>query len=177
MILIYIIVSFIALILLVALFVPRDYSVKQEIVINKPSVAIYNYFRYLQNQEAYAVWNGMDPEMKKTYSGTDGEPGFIYTWESKNKKVGQGEQEIKAVTDGESIETELRFIKPFEGRADAKISVFPLGENQSRVTWDLNSSMKYPMNFMLLFMNMDKMIGKDFETGLSNMKRLLETNQ
>ncbi|MGK4568377.1 SRPBCC family protein [Flavobacterium sp. 3HN19-14] len=112
--------------------------------------------------------------MKKTYTGTDGTAGCVYRWESDVKKVGWGEQEIKKVTENESVETELRFIKPFEGRGDVKLSTFAVSENETKVSWEMKSSMKYPMNFMLLFMNMDEMIGKDFAQGLSNLKDCIE---
>src|SRR5205085_8033347 len=116
----------------------------------------------------------MDPAMKKEFIGVDGNPGFVSSWESNNKKVGKGEQEIKSIQEGQRIDLALHFIKPFEGRANAFMETTALSTNQTKVRWVLNSSMKYPMNFMLLLMNMDKMIGNDLATGLTNLKTLLE---
>ena len=171
----YIIISFVALLLIVALFIKKEYTVTREILINRPVGTVFGYIKYLKNQDDYSVWSKMDPTMQKTFIGTDGNPGFIYAWDSPNKKVGKGEQEIIKIIDGESLQTELRFIKPFEGKAISKISTVAASEKQTTVTWKLESSMKYPMNIMLLFMSMENMIGNDFETGLSNLKQVLET--
>ena len=116
----------------------------------------------------------MDPAMKKEYRGTDGTVGFISTWDSTNKKVGKGEQEIVTILDGERIDFNLRFIKPFPGEAKAYMSTESIDENKTQVRWGLESGMKYPLNIMLLFMNMDKMMGNDLETGLANLKAILE---
>ena len=174
MILLYILGSLIGLVLISALFMKKDYFVKREIFIEAPLHVVFDYIKYLRNQENYGVWNSMDPNMNKTYTGTDGMPGCVYRWDSEVKKVGSGEQEIKKITENESLETELRFIKPFEGKAEVKISTAAVTENETRVNWAMKSSMKYPMNFMLLFMNMDEMIGKDFAQGLSNLKECIE---
>ncbi|MDI1255451.1 MAG: SRPBCC family protein [Flavobacterium sp.] len=174
MILLYILGSLIGLILISALFIKKDYFVSREILIEAPLLVVFDYIKYLRNQENYGVWNSMDLNMKKTYIGTDGAPGCIYRWESEVKKVGAGEQEIKKITQNESLETELRFIKPFEGKAEVKIATAAVTEIETKVSWNMKSSMKYPMNFMLLFMNMDEMIGKDFAQGLLNLKDCIE---
>lgn len=171
----YIIISFIALILIVAIFIKKEYSVKREIIINRHVGTVFGYIKYLKNQDDYSVWSKMDPDMIKTYTGTDGTPGFISAWESDNKKVGKGEQEIIEVIEGEKLQTKLRFIKPFEGKADSSLITVPVSEKQTKITWQIHSSMKYPMNIMLLFMDMDKAIGNDFSTGLANLKEILET--
>ena len=164
----------IAIPLVVALFVKKSYSVERETIIDKPRAEVFNYIKFLKNQDNYSVWAMMDPAMKKEFIGVDGTPGFVSSWESNNKKVGKGEQEIKSIQEGQRIDLALHFIKPFEGRANAFMETTALSTNQTKVIWVLNSSMKYPMNFMLLLMNMDKMIGNDLATGLTNLKTLLE---
>jgi hypothetical protein len=170
-----IIVGLIVLALLIALFVKKDYTVQREIVINKPKQQVFDYIRYLKNQDNYSKWAMMDPNMKKSYSGIDGQPGFVSSWESDNKDVGTGSQEIKGIKDGEKIDLGLHFIKPFEGRADAWMTTTALSPEQTKVTWGFHSKMKYPMNIMLLVMNMEKMIGDDLSTGLNNLKKLMES--
>ena len=88
--------------------------------------------------------------------------------------MGKGEQTIKKIIEGVGIELSLHFIKPFEGVADAHMNTNAISENETKVTWGFKSKMKYPINFMLLFMNMDKMIGKDLAGGLENLKTELE---
>jgi len=116
----------------------------------------------------------MDPNMKKEYRGTDGIVGFVSAWDSEKPDVGKGEQEIKKITEGERIDFELRFIKPFEATYYAYMTTDSTGTGQTKVKWGFDGKMNYPMNLMLLFMNMDKMLGDDLETGLSNLKTVLE---
>ena len=116
----------------------------------------------------------MDPTMKKTYRGTDGTVGFVSAWESKVDSVGVGEQEIKKIKEGERIDFERRFIKPFEATEPAFMTTEPVSENQTKVIWGFSGHMNYPMNIMMLFMDFEKMIGDDLQTGLSNLKRELE---
>lgn len=172
MIVLYIIFGIIVLLLLAGLVISKDMNVKREIVINKPSSEVFNYVKYLKNQDSYSKWATLDPDMKKEFRGTDGQPGFVSAWEG-NKKVGKGEQEIKAVSDGR-IDTELRFEKPFKSIAQARMTIEPADAGSTKVTWGFESKMNYPMNIMKLFMNMDKAIGNDFSTGLNNLKALLE---
>ena len=113
-----------------------------------------------------------DPGMKKDFRGTDGTEGFVYAWDSKSKNAGKGEQEITKITEGERVDIEVRFEKPFEGIATTPIVTEALSENQTKVKWGMKGKSNYPMNFMNLFM--DNMLGKDIETSLTNLKRILE---
>ncbi len=164
----------IAIPLIVALFVKKDYAVEKEIVINKPKTEVFDYIKFLKNQDNYSKWNRMDPNIKKTYRGTDGTVGFVSHWESENEEVGWGEQEIKKITEGERIDFELRFIKPFEATEPAFMKTKTVSENQTKVTWGFNGHMNYPMNLMMLFMDFEKMIGDDLQTGLGELKTQLE---
>jgi hypothetical protein len=162
------------LILIIAAFTKKSYSVLSEITIIQPKQLVFEYLKQLRNQDNFSKWALMDPNMKKEFRGVDGKVGFISAWESEKKNVGKGEQEIIKITEGEQIDFEIRFIKPFPGVAKAFLSTQSLSEKETRVKWGFSSKMKYPMNFMLLFMNMDKMIGNDLSTGLSNLKSILE---
>ncbi len=169
-----VIVILIAIPLLVALFVKKDYAVEREIVINKPKQEVFEYVKYLKNQNNYSVWASLDPNMKTSFTGTDGTVGFISAWESAQKNVGKGEQEIKKITDGERIDYELRFIKPMESTEQAYMITESVSGMQTKVKWGFSGRMKYPMNLMMLFMDFDKMIGGDFEKGLVNLKTIVE---
>jgi Polyketide cyclase / dehydrase and lipid transport len=169
------IAGIVAMILIIAFFTKKDYSVTRDITINKNNTEVFSYIKSLKNQDNFSKWASMDPDMKKEYRGMDGTVGFVSAWEG-NKKVGKGEQEIVNITEGERVDYKLHFIKPFEGLADSHIATTAVGENQTKVSWGMSSSMKYPMNIMLLFMNMEKIIGDDFTTGLTNLKNILEKN-
>ncbi len=164
----------VVLLLAIAFFVKKDYAVEREITINAPREDVFDYIKYLKNQNDYSKWATMDPDMKKTYIGTDGEVGFISAWDSENKEVGRGEQEITKITDGERIDYELRFYEPFESTEIAYMVTESESVDETTVKWGFKGHMPYPGNLMLLFMDFDEMIGGDLDTGLKNLKGLLE---
>ena len=168
------IVVIVGLVLIVAAFAKKDYAAVREITINKPKQEVFDYVKFLKNQDNYSKWAMMDPNMKKEYKGTDATVGFISAWDSKQDNVGQGEQEIKNIADGDRIDFELRFKRPFEATDNAYMTTESVDSNQTKVKWGFNGTMKFPMNIMLIFMDMDKMLGKDLDTGLSNLKNVLE---
>ncbi len=166
--------ALVAITLVVALFIDQDYHVEREIVIDQPKEEVFNYVKYLKNQDNYSKWATMDSEMKKTYTGTDGTVGFVSRWESTNEEVGVGEQEIKGITEGEKLDFELRFYEPFEATDKAFMTTESLSDNSTKVKWGFNGKMAYPMNLMLLFINMEEMLGNDLQQGLDNLKTVLE---
>jgi hypothetical protein len=171
------ILSIVILGLVVALFLPNEYHVEREVTINKPKDSVFNYVKYLKNQDNYSVWNKLDPVMKKTFTGTDGTVGAIAGWESKDKNVGKGEQEIKKIIPGERLEFELRFKIPFESTDMAYMATEAISPTQTKVKWGFDGQSPYPMNLMLAFMNMDEMLGEQLETGLQNLKIIQEGKQ
>jgi hypothetical protein len=162
-----------ALLLVTALFVKKEFSAEKEVTINRPNAEVFEYIRHLKNQDNFTVWARMDPNMKKEYRGTDGTVGFVSAWEG-NSDVGKGEQEIIGINEGKRVDFELRFLKPFESTSPAYMATEAVSPTQTKVKWGMNGKMIYPLNIMGLFMNMDEMIGKDFETGLNNLKALME---
>jgi uncharacterized protein YndB with AHSA1/START domain len=169
-----VVVSIIGLLLLVALFVKKEYAVEKQIEINRPKQEVYNYVVLLANQNNFSKWALMDPKMEKTFKGTDGTVGFVSAWKSDVKDVGSGEQEITKIDPGNRIDYELRFKEPMEDTNLAHITLDSIGENKTLVKWGFNGVMDYPMNIMMLVMDFDKMIGGDFEFGLKNLKTILE---
>lgn len=168
------VLGLIVLALVVAIFVKKEYTVEREIVINKPRQEVYDYLKYLKNQNNFSKWAKMDPDMKTEFRGTDGTVGFVSAWDSQKGDVGKGEQEIKKLEDGKRLDTEIRFIKPFESTCFAYMTTEDAGTNATKVKWVFNGKMNYPMNLMTLCMKMDKMIGGDLEIGLNNLKGILE---
>ncbi len=165
----------IALVLIIGFFMPKNYAVKRTITINQPKDSVFKFVKFLKNQDKFSVWNKMDPNMKKTTSGVDGTVGFIAGWESKDENLGVGEQEIKKITEGQRIDYELRFKVPFEAKDHAFMSTETVSANQTKVTWGFDGAMPYPMNIMMPFMNMEKMLGDDLQKGLADLKIVLET--
>ncbi len=166
-----IIVALVVILLVAALFMSKDYRVEKSITINKPKTEVFNYIRSLKNQDNFSKWASMDPSMKKSSRGTDETVGFTTMWEG-NSDVGKGEQEIKKIEEGKRIDFELRFEKPMKDVSQAYMSTDSIAPTQTLVKWGFTGNMSYPMNIMGLVM--DKMVGGDFETGLANLKALME---
>src|SRR5688572_289288 len=164
----------IGLVLITAIFVKKNMHAERVITINKSKAEVYGYIKYLKNQNTYSKWATMDPNMRTDFRGTDATVGFVSAWESDKDDVGKGEQEIKAIKEGERIDYELRFMEPMESKATAYMITEAAGESQTKVKWGFDGRVNYPFNIMCLFMDMEKMVGDDFETGLQRLKTNLE---
>ncbi|PCJ93423.1 MAG: polyketide cyclase [Flavobacteriaceae bacterium] len=169
----YILGGLILLIIILSLLAPKTYKVSRSVEISKPKAEIFKYLLSLKNMDEWSPWAKRDPNMKHSYTGTDGEVGFISRWVG-NKDVGEGEQEITKIVDGERIETQLRFLKPWKSVSDAFLSVDDSANGKIKVSWGFTGKNKFPMTIMAMFINMDKMIGKDFEEGLASLKSIME---
>jgi hypothetical protein len=165
------ILALIALVLIAGLIQSRDYNVEREITIGKPKQQVFDYIKMLRNQNSYSKWAMMDPNMKKDFRGIDGTTGFVSSWEG-NDDVGKGEQEIKSIAEGERMDTEIRFEKPFKSVAASYMITEAAGEGQTIVKWGFSGRMPYPMNALKMIAG--RQIGKDLQTGLNNLKANLE---
>ncbi len=164
--------AIVALPLTAALFVKNEYVIEREIIINKPKAEVFNYVKHLKNQEKFSKWVMLDPAKKTEERGIDGQVGFVYAWESKDKSAGKGEQEIKNIIEGEKIDVEVRFERPFKNVARTPFTVESVSENQTKVKWGMIGRNAYPMNLMILFLG--GVLGKDLEASLGNLKSILE---
>ena len=173
-ILLYILAGIVVLVLLLALIAPKTYDVFRSVEIKRPKAEVFDHLKYLKKQDEWSPWAKKDPNMKKSYTGTDGEVGCVSHWTG-NKDVGEGEQEITKIIPGERIEGELRFFKPWKSTSDCYFNVDDGSDGTTRVTWGFSGKNKFPMSIMMLFMSMDKMVGKDFEEGLATLKAQMES--
>lgn len=169
----YIVMGIVLFIIILGIIAPKTYEVNRSIVINKPLSEVFRYLKYLQNQEDWSPWAERDPDMKRTFTGTDGEIGFVSGWESDNRQVGTGEQEITGIDEDKELRSQLRFLKPFKSQSDAYMRVAH-ADGGTQVTWGFAGNNKFPISIMMLFMNMEKAIGGDFEQGLAKLKTTLE---
>jgi uncharacterized protein YndB with AHSA1/START domain len=172
-----IIASIIALPFIIALFIKSEYAVERQVTINQPYEEVFNYLKQLKNQDNFSKWAAMDPNMKKSYRGIDGTVGFVSAWDSDNEEVGKGEQEIISIFPNKRIDFELRFLSPFESTSPAYMTTSALNTDKTTVSWGFSGNMDYPMNLMFLFMDFEQIIGDDLQTGLNNLKVILEKEQ
>lgn len=164
-----VLLAIIAIPLIVALFVKKDFKSEREIVIDRPVSQVFDYVKYVQNQDNYGKWQLSDPEASLVAEGTDGTVGFKYSWDG--KKVGKGSQTITGLVDGEKVETELDF--GFGEPAKSYILTEEAGPGQTKVTWGMTGTSPYPLNLMGLFFD----LGDDFGEGLQNLKTILESQE
>lgn len=174
MIVLEIILGLILLVFILAFFSPTKWSIEAEVIIDKSKADIYNYIKLLRNSENYNKWVMLDPNMSREFKGTDGTVGFIYLWDSPIKQVGKGEQEVIAMKENEFVEYEIRFFKPFQGVSTSMLKLQEINSTQTKVSWSFNSSNTYMMKVLHVLLNLKKVLKKDLQTSLGNLKSLLE---
>lgn len=168
----YILAAIGVVVIILGLIAPKSYEVSRSIEVKRNLKETFSYLRSLKKQDEWSPWGKRDPNMKKEFEGTDGQVGAISRWEG-NKEVGSGEQETMNIVENELIETQLRFLKPFKSTSDAFLKVDEIADG-TKVTWGFKGKNKFPMSIMMIFMNMEKAIGKDFGEGLQSLKEILE---
>ena len=160
--------------LILGIFLKKDYEIVRKITIYQPKQLVFNYIKFLKNQNEYSYYNLKDPENVKSYSGTDGEVGFTYSWSSKINSIGTGTQTISKIMEGESIQCDIQFVKPLPLKSVATIALSEIGENETKVTWTFSSNYQFPLNIIIYFVNLEKLIGTDIASSLLNLKQNLE---
>ena len=172
----YIVLGLIFVIAILILAAPKKYHVFRSIHIAAPKKVVFEYLKYLKKQEEWSPWAKKDPHMNRKFMGIDGEVGAINYWNG-NKEVGEGEQEITMIVEGERIEGELRFFKPFNSKSDCYMTAEAISDTETKVTWGFSGKNEFPMSIFSVFVSMDKMVGKDFEEGLAALKSITEKNR
>jgi uncharacterized protein YndB with AHSA1/START domain len=151
---------------------PNSFSVVREGDISAPPDRVFALVNDFHEWNRWSPWEKMDPAMRRTHSGAAAGKGAVYEWQG-NKKVGQGRMDITSTAPPSRIEIDLHFMKPFEARNKTVFSLERAGAG-THVRWEMTGSSPFMFKVMGLFTNMDKMIGKDFEAGLANMKAAAE---
>jgi len=151
---------------------PSVFRVARSATISAPPPAVFAQVNDFHKWEAWNPWGKIDPAMKQTYEGAPAGPGAIYTWVG-NKNVGEGRMTLTESRPSDLIRIKLEFFKPFAGTNIAEFTFKPAG-NQTAVTWSMTGKNNFMAKAIHLFMNMDKMIGGQFEMGLAQMKSIVE---
>ena len=168
----------IALTVIVVVFVvivalqPSEFRVVRNATISAPAPALFAQVNDFHKWEAWNPWGKLDPTMKQTYEGAPAGTGAIYTW-SGNNEVGEGRMTITESRPSDLIRIKLEFFKPFAATNTAEFTFKPEG-NQTAVTWSMTGNNNFMAKAVHLFMNMDKMVGGQFEKGLAQMGSVVE---
>jgi uncharacterized protein YndB with AHSA1/START domain len=166
----------IAIILILAAAKPGTFSVRRAATVKAPPEKIFPLINDFHQWGTWSPYETKDPAMKRSYSGAASGKGAVYAWDG-NNNVGSGRMEILDASVPAKIVIKLDFFKPFEGHNTAEFTMLPQGDATNvttNVTWLMHGPAPFMSKLMQVFMNMDNMIGKDFEIGLANLKRLTE---
>ena len=164
------IVIVLAAILVIATRKPDTFRIERSATINAPPEAIFALINDFQQWRSWSPWETRDPALKRTYGGAASGKGAVYAWEG-NRNVGSGRMEIMESAAPSKIVIKLDFIKPFEGHNIAEFTLTPAAHS-TVVNWVMTGPSIFFSKVMQVFMNLDRMIGKDFETGLANLNKL-----
>jgi uncharacterized protein YndB with AHSA1/START domain len=152
---------------------PDDFTVQRSIAIKAEPARVYPLIVDFRHWPTWSPWEKLDPAMKRTLSGPPGRAGAVYEWDG-SSKVGAGRMEVKDTNVPSKVLIQLDFIRPFEGHNMTDFTLARRADSGTDVTWQMRGPAPFVSKLMGVFVDMDKMIGKDFETGLANLKAVAE---
>jgi uncharacterized protein YndB with AHSA1/START domain len=167
-----VVILLVAAVLIFAATRPDTFRVQRSASIKAPPEKIFPLISEFDRWGAWSPYEKRDPAMKRTRSGPASGKGAVYGWEG-NSQVGAGRMEITDTAPPSRVVIQLDFLKPFEAHNTAEFTLEPKGD-ATNVTWAMYGPANYVSKLMGVFMNMDSMIGKDFEAGLANLKSIAE---
>lgn len=162
---------FAAGVLLLAATRPDHFRVQRQVVVKAPAEKILPLITDLRGWSAWSPYEKKDPAMKRTFGGAERGKGATYAWDG-NKEVGAGSMEITDVTPAQ-VKINLAFLKPMEAHNVATFALEPRGDS-TIVEWAMDGPQPFLGRVVCLFLNMDKLVGTDFEAGLASLKVLAE---
>ena len=151
---------------------PPTFRVERSATINAPPGVVFDQVNDLRKWQAWSPWENIDPNLRRTYEGPPAGAGSAYAWQG-NAKVGQGRMTITESRPNELIRFKLEFLKPFKAANSADFTFVPQG-GQTTVNWSMQGQNNFMFKAMGMFFSMDKMVGRDFEKGLGNLKSVVE---
>ncbi len=162
----------VVLFLLAAALQPADFRIERSVTISAPPAAVFPYVNDLHLWQEFSPWAKLDPHVQNTYTGPAAGVGASLSWLG-NAKIGQGSMTIIESRPAELVRMQLEFLKPF---AASNLAEFLLrsADGQTTISWSMTGRRNFPMKAFSLVMNMDKLVGGDFERGLATLKTLAE---
>jgi uncharacterized protein YndB with AHSA1/START domain len=163
-----IIIVLLGVLLGVAASKPNEFTVRRTTRISATPDRIFPQINDFHNWAAWSPYEKLDATMKKTFTGASSGKGAVYEWDG-NSKVGKGRMEITDASAPRKVVIKLDFVRPFRASNTSEFTLEPQGDSTD-VTWSMRGASPFMMKVMGVFMNMDNLIGRDFETGLANLK-------
>jgi uncharacterized protein YndB with AHSA1/START domain len=161
-----------AVLVVVIVLQPSEFRVERTVTVAAPAPAVFAQVNDFHHWEAWNPWAKIDPAMKQTYEGAPAGVGAVYSWAG-NNEVGEGRMTITESRPSELIRIRLDFLKPFSATSIGEFTFRPVGD-QTAVTWRMIGTNNFVAKAVHLFMNMDRMIGGQFEIGLAQLKAIAE---
>ena len=171
-----VIVALVVAFLVVVALQPSDFTITRSATIAAPPTAVFPHVNNLHNWNAWSPWAKLDPAMKQTYEGPEAGAGAIYSWDG-NSDVGAGRMTLIESRTNELVRIKLEFLRPFESVNSTDFTFQSQGDkgDQTAVAWTMAGTNSFISKAFCLFMDMDKMVGGDFEKGLAQMKSVVES--
>lgn len=151
---------------------PDTFHVERSASIAAPAAAIYPHLVDFHRWEAWSPWEKLDPAMTREFGGAEGTVGATYAWAG-NSKVGKGKMTLTEAEPASRLAIRLEFLEPFASTSVAAFALSPEGEG-TRVTWTMDGDQSFLEKVICIFMDMDKLVGGDFEKGLASLKQVTE---
>jgi uncharacterized protein YndB with AHSA1/START domain len=165
--------ALLALLVVVIAMQPSSFAIERSAEIEAPPEVVYRHIENLRAWEAWNPWQKLDPEMKTSYAGPEAGVGASSSWDGPN--AGKGRMTITGVKPGREVEVELEFLAPMAATNRALFALAPSGTG-TRVTWRMEGTNGFAAKAIGLVMDMDQMVGSEFEKGLASMKTLAEAD-
>lgn len=162
----------VATLLLVIAFSPSEFRIERSATIQAPTPVVFALINSPKQYDQWSPWAELDPGMEKSWSGPPEGRGAAYGW-SGNEKVGRGRMEITEARENVEVVYDLHFEAPFEARNVVHFTLTPRGSAVD-VRWAMTGQNGFLSKAFGLFMDVDEMVGRDFEKGLAELKQLAE---
>lgn len=162
-----------AVVLVWAATKPDTFRVERSATIKAPPEKIFPLIADFHQWGRWSPYETRDPDMKRIYGGAERGKGANYAWEG-DSNVGTGHMEILDAPAPQKVAIKLDFLKPFEAHNIAEFTLQPKGDG-TRVTWAMQGPTPFIGKIMHVFINMDRMVGTDFEAGLANLRKATES--
>lgn len=166
-----VLLTLLAIFFILALTQSKDLSIERSLIIKAPQQTVFNQIKYFNNWTNWSPWYAKEPTMKMLYLGQDGQVGSSYRW--KGDEMGEGEMSNVGINNNQ-LNYNLKFIKPWEGLAEGSLVAEDMGNGTTMVKWSMINHGTFPFNALNFFM--ERIIGNDFEEGLSLLKKYTESN-
>jgi len=165
-------VALLVVFLIVVAMQPSDFRISRSLAMSALPAVVFPHVNELKKWQPWSPWMKLDPNAKSTFEGPEGGKGAAMTWAG-NNEVGEGKMTIIESKPNELVRFRLEFYKPMAGTSEAEFTFKPEG-NQTVVTWSMSGQNNFIAKAMCMVMNMDRMVGGEFEKGFASIKAIVD---